>query len=90
MNTNYVEQFRKFIKTERTRVYHDGIEIFYYQDVNDMLAAIAEQITSTPKEPETVHGNEAEKGECQCISIIGLIKGPNGEKICKSCKKIRR
>lgn len=57
MDINYVEKFRKFIKTNRIRTYHEGVEIFYYQDVQDMLEAMA----STPKEPEAVHGNEAEK-----------------------------
>lgn len=61
-----------------------------YKSWSQVRLAIASAINYlTPKEPEAVHGNEAEKEVCQCISIIGLIKGPNGEKICKSCKKIR-
>lgn len=62
-----------------------------YKSWSQVRLAIASAIKYlTQKEPEAVHGNEAEKGECQCISVIGLIRGPNGEKICKSCKKIRR
>lgn len=62
----HLENYRKFIKTERIRTFHNDIEIFYANDVEDMLEAMAEALATNPKEPETVHGNEAEKEVCKC------------------------
>lgn len=40
---------------------------------------------STPKEPETVQGNDGEKGVCQCVRFYGTDKDNNCVKCHKKC-----
>lgn len=79
---NYVEKFRKFIKTQRVKNYHDGLEIFYYQDVQDMLEAM----DSTPKEPETVHGNEQTTVVCPTCKSINVNTSDKIDYKCNDCE----
>lgn len=82
MDINYVEKFRNFIKTNRIRTYHEGVEIFYYQEVQDMLEAMA----STPKEPEAVHGNEQTTVVCPTCKSIDVSTSDKINYRCNDCK----
>lgn len=43
--------------------------------------------SSNPKEPETVHGNEAEKGVCECSGVVHVTTDENNVTWCLSCKR---
>jgi len=44
-----------------------------------------DEFGATPKEPEAVHGNEAEKGVCEHLQIIDLGDGVSQ---CRKCYEL--